>query len=74
MTDRQDTTPRDERKETPAISVSAFIERTTKIGIEDLSSGDITLDFKGERYGGVTLFMTRGTLERMHAVIAEFLA
>ncbi len=75
MTDDDNTTPRPERKETPRVGVSAFIEPTTQIEVCKMDSGSLTLSFGGDHWGGVTLFFnTPDDLRRLQSVIGEYLA
>ena len=55
MTDNQTTRPARARKEAPHVSVSAFIQDSTRVEVRRASIY-VTLDFTGDDYGGVTLF------------------
>ena len=74
MTDFDITTPRPERKETPRVGVSAFIEPTTQIEVCKMDGGSSTLSFQGDSWGGVTLFFADiEDLRRLRAAISEYL-
>lgn len=62
------------KHENPQVGVSAFIQETTRVKIETLTTGAQTLEFDGDNYGAVTLFLGRDKLAEIRDVINEFLA
>lgn len=61
------------KHENPSVGVSAFIQETTRVKIDTLTTGAQTMEFDGDKYGSVTLFLDSDKLAEIRNAINEFL-
>lgn len=61
------------KHENPSVGVSAFIHETTRVKIDTLTTGAQTLEFDGDKYSAVTLFLDSDKLAEIRNAINEFL-